>query len=604
MPDISSIPTEQLQAMLQSHSEAPVTAKPDISSISTEDLQKMADAHASATPTNLPSKALAATGSFTAGALEGAGSVAKALPNIGASLIEKGLNYLNEQGIVPDSISQGFAKGRAGVNQAMDTVGNRIMSLQKQAAAPDVAANPTISKVGNIAGNIAGSTAVTGGLLGKVGTSLSAVNAGALSLGAQGVLTGAATNPENPIKGAIEGGILGVATGGIAGRLSRKAEIINDKIDEAAKVGYGPLSQQGQASIKQALENNGQDLSKEELQQQVKNVITQKLEAVAPKVDLQASPTDTIASLAKANFAEVKATKNALYAPLNDSTAVAPTPILANALSSVRSTAAKDLLPDALPANPTISDLMAYRRQAAAGIDQATRAVKNGTGDFRAIDELNKVKSAVTDDLNTAASKAGIGDQLAKADAFHKNNYLPFQIYNKSGQLTSEKDATKAWTVINRALMTPRPNLEKITEISKTLGPQGKEIVGHAYLQQAVKNAVDLDGKIKVSTIATKFNRLENSGLADQILTPELREAFNGMKIIADGANKIMKGSDKPAKGAIMNMLDGLTHSAGGIMILRGLGSKTTAPAKIKNAIGKLLTTGAVQQVAAPEENP
>lgn len=557
-------------------------------------------------PTSTPSKALALAGSAAAGTLEGAGAVVKGLPNIGMSIVQKGLDYLNKEGIVPDSVAKGFSKGRSAFNETMDAAGKKIMDFQKEPAAADVAANPTIAKVGNIAGQALGGTLASGGML-PAARGLSAVNAGVLQQGVSGALMGAGQDAQNPLGGAALGAGIGTVVGGVAGRFSRKASIINDKIDEAAKAGYGPMSQQGQASIKKALEDGGQDLSKEELEQQTKNVLTQKLESIAsPKLDLNKSPTEQIADLAKANFKEVKATKNALYQPLNESVAEAATPTLTSTLGSELNATTQKMLPKTLPENPTISDLMAYRRSVAAKIDQANKAAKAGvnTEAYDTVGELAQIKTAVTKDLEDSAAKVGLDGQLAKADTYHKNNYLPFQIYNKAGQLTSDRDGAKAMTIINKALITPRPNFDKLNEVAKTLGPQGKELMAHAYLQQSVKNAVDLDGKIDVAMLRTKFNRLENSGLGDLILTPETREAFDGMKLVVDGANKTVKGMDKPTKDGVMSLVDGLTHSAGGIAMLRAIGSKTAPAAKIKNFVLQLLSSGLIKNQTTPEQKP
>lgn len=580
--------------------QATSTAPTAAASPSTIDFQPMAAP--TTTMDKVASGALAGTGAFVGGALKGAGQSLEALPNLASAAIEKGLNYLADQKIIPDSMAQGFSSGRANIKNAVESVGQKILDFQQAPSAADQAANPTLSAVSNVAGNLAGSTAVASGIIGDLGKGQNAVTRLAKTNAAQGAILGAGSNSDNPIAGAVSGGILGGALGAAAGKLTRSAEIINDKIDDATRIGLQPLSEAGLKSIKGALDSGGKELTTEEVEKAVKVSLQKKLDSVAPEVDITKAPTDMITDMAKANFTDVKNTRNALYAPLNESTAVAETPTLSTALASVTNKGAKALLPDPLPANPTLSDLMTYRKQVSAGINQAERGIKTGASgaDFKSLDALNQVKQAVTQDLNNTAAKAGLGDQLAKADAFHAQNYKPFQVYTKSGSLASDADTDKAWSKVNKLLQMRRPNLDAMTQVASTLGPQGKQVFGYAYLQQAMKNAETVDERLSPTKVTQAFNKLQNSGLANHILTPQLQEAFNGMRNIAEGALKTTKGMGGDQKNMIMDFVNNLTHSTAGITLTRALGSTTTPLAKVKNAVSQVLLNAAEQRAPVP----
>ncbi len=560
----------------------------------------LAQLNAKAPEATIGDKALAGFGGMVGGALKGIGQTLEAPLNLESAIHEKILNTLAEHGIIQPSTAQSYSQGRQAVKNAVEGFGQKILNFQQAPSAQAQAENPNTAAVGQFAGNVAGSSAVAGGILGKVAAGASPMISGAATGAGQGLLMGAGANSDNPIRGAAIGGVLGGAIGGVAGKLSRTLDVVADKVDDAERLGLSPYSEAGQKSIKASLDNAGKELTEEEIQKTTKNVLTNKIEAAAPQINLKQSPIDTITNLAKANYKDVVDTRKALYAPLNESKAVAQTPTLDSALSSVTSKTAKTLLPDALPANPTLSDMMAYRRAVSSGINAAETQVKMGTNvdAFKALQELNAVKQAATADLNTTASTVGLGDQLAKADAYHLNNFKPFEVYNTaSGKLTSAADTTDTWTKVSRLLMPRRPDLTAMDQVAKTLGPQGKQIFGAAYLQQAVNRSMTVDGRIIPTKITMELNKMANSGLADHLLTPQLAQAFDGMRNIAEGALKTTKGMAGEQQGMIMKAINGLTHSSAGMNILI---QASKVPASVGQIINQLGTAGAVKTAAAP----
>lgn len=549
------------------------------------------------------SKALAATGGATQGILKGIGQTAEAIPNLASAAIEKGLNFLNQEGMVPDSISSGFSAGRNAVKGALENAGNKILQFQGQPSAADRLANPNTTGIANVLGNIAASTVGAAGIVGKAGM-LGEIAPGVnpilnkgLNIGAQGLIQGAGANSEHPIAGGLTGAFLGSIGGAVAGKFDRSAQIINDKIEDAHRVGMSPFSEAGIKSIQGAMKSDGMELTNEETQRITNQVIQSKLDAIAPKIDIKSSPMDAIVNAAKARFPEVEAAKNANYAPLNASTAATDTTNLSQTIQNTTGKVASKILPD-LPGNATISNLMTYRKQVGAAIDQVTRTLQKGSikATYDDLQQLNAVKTAATADLNAAAEKAGLGGQLAKADAFHKDEYLPFKVYNTdAGKLASPSDTNMALTRAAQLLKSKRPNYDAMADVAKTLGPQGKDLFGSAYLQQVVNRSQIIDGRVDPNKLFSEFKMMKNSGLAQHILTPELNEAFNGMHEVAEGAIKTIKGAGGESKNAIIGAVNAvvgaLPQTSGGIQILRALGSKTTPTAKIKNAVAQLLNT-------------
>lgn len=569
------------------------TAAPSI------DFQPIGSAQAvpnkSTAPTSMPSKILAGTASVARGALEGAGQVLAVPGNVISETIQGGLHLLDKAGIVPDSMYQNFKHNTAESRATIAAAGNKVLDTIFDPAKEDIKANPRISKYSEIGGNLVGSSAGAVGLVGKLGAGLSPMTSGALTQGVQGTVMAASANPTHPIESGIVGGVIGAPIGAAGGKLTRSAEIINDKVDDIERLGMSPYSEAGIKSIKGALDNSGKELTTEEVERTTKQALQSKLDSVAPAIDISQKPTDMIVNLAKANYPKIIAQRNALYAPLNESLADAPTPLLSKALASIQTPAAKELLPDLLPKNPTISDLMTYRRQLSAGINQAEQAIKMGspTANFKSYQELLNAKQAVTSDLNSAAGAEDpkLASQLALADKFHVDQVKPFDVYNTdSGKLVSPQDATDAWTKASKLLRPRLPNLTAMANVASTLGPQGKQIFGYAYLQQAMERSMNVDGRIFPTKITGELNKLQNSGLAQHILTPELEEAFNGMRNIAEGAIKTTRGMDTKSVGTIATFVNSLTHNTAGITLLRGLGSKTSSPSRIKNIISQVLT--------------
>lgn len=595
--DITQVPTEQLQQMLQptpspAGTVQPATAGPDITKIPTEQLQSMLQPQ----QTSVGSKVLAGAAGAARGMIEGAAQVAAAPEDLISGAIQGGLDLLNKAGIVPDSMKNNFAQSRVDARNAAASMGKSALDTVFGPAQQEAQDNPNITKYSNMAGNAIGSTIGAGAIIGDAGKGLSAINKGVVNQGAQGLLLGASGNPNNPwVGGAIGAGIGGVL-GGVAGHFDRSVQIINDKIDDAERIGMSPMSEVGIKSIKGALDNGGKELTTEEVEKATKQAIVSKLESVAPKVDITEKPTDMITNLAMKNYPDVIKQQDALYQPLHDAEGVVETPKITSALAAVKDKKVLNLLPDDLTPNPTIDDLLNYRRDVSQGINQAERAIKMGnsqTANGQTFKQLIDIKSNITDDLNAAASKVGLGDQLQKADQFHINEVKPFDVYNTdSGKLLSPEDATDVWTRVSKLLRPKLPNLTAMEQTASTLGPQGKQIFGYAYLQQAVERAGNIDERTFPNKLSTEFNKLQNSGLALHILTPELQEAFQGVRNIAEGALKTTKMGGAPS-GAIMNFINKATHTSVGINMLRAAGSKTTPVAKLKNVIGQILTNAA-----------
>jgi len=580
---------------IQQNSQAPVS-KIDFQPLTEE-------AAASATPTSLGSKAVAATGAAVQGTLKGIGSTLAAGPNIIQAGVEKGLNLLAENGIVPDSLAKRYASGRQVINKAEADFGKKILEFQGKASETERKENPKIAKYSKLAGEMVGSSLAAGGVVGNLGKGMAPVTAGIINQGSQGVLMGGAVNPEEPLKGAAIGGAVGGVLGGIVGHFDKSAEIINDRLQHVKAMGYKPSSEQGLKTIKESLDSGGKDLATEQIQAQTKKVIQSKLDDIAPSVEFaNEAPVEMVTRMAKSNFGKVRAERDALYAPLNEATSLAETPLLNQTIASLKSKTAQKMIPEPLAQNASLSDLMTYRRQVSAAINQTEKVLKKGSTkiNFQTLDDLHAVKSAITKDLEVAAEKAGLGGQLAKADAFHMNSYKPFEVYNKSGKLVSDVETTRAWDKMSKVLKSKFPNTTAMGEIAKTLGPEGKQVFGYAYIQNAVNKAMDVDGKILINTLSKDLNKIANSGIDKKIFTPQVQEAFEGLRLLAESGGKILKmtGNETSKQGAIMSFINKLSHSSAGITLLRGLGSKTTDAAKLKNLAGQVLINATQKEAA------
>ncbi len=246
---------------------------------------------------------------------------------------------------------------------------------------------------------------------------------------------------------------------------------------------------------------------------------------------------------------------------------------------------------------------MTYRKQVGAAARQAEKALNMGhpEADIKTLEELNSVKAAVTKDLNSAASTVGLGDQLKKADSFYQNNYSPFKVYDTtSGKLKSEQDIRETWDRVSALLKPKKPNTDAMANVAKTLGPEGKTVFGYAYLKAAANRAMEIDGRINPSKVSAELNKLTNSGLADKILTPELQDAFKGMRVLAEAGQKQAKlsGNNPLKEGIAGKVLNWMTHTSGGITVLKLLGSKSTPLHKAKNAAAQILLNYEEQQAA------
>jgi hypothetical protein len=439
-----------------------------------------------------------------------------------------------------------------------------------------------------------------------LGKGASPVLSTALNQGAKGALMGAGANSESPLLGAAAGGTIGFIGGAVAGKLSRTDQIISDKVDDATRIGYSPFSIAGQKSIKAALDNDGQELTTEEIQKQTYSTMINKLQSVVPNVNINKDPMDMITDLAKANKPAVQAEKDALYAPLNDSLAVGTTTNTSEALSLFNTKTGQAALPEALPKNPTLSDMMTYRRQVSASLDSELAAIRGRTmlANPKLFQQLKTLKTAVTQDISDTATPIGLGDQLAKADSFYNTQYRPFNVYKTdSGQLLSDTDSKQAWGTAARLLKGARVNthtLSDMADMATTLGPEGKQIFGAGFIKQAINRSMLIDDRLNPVKVTAEFNRLQNLGLMNKILTPELQDAFQGiknisqiddtsMRAIAEGALKTVKGIGGQAPGWIGKAVNAATHNAVGMQLLRIAGAQGTPLTTVKNVIAKLL---------------
>lgn len=551
----------------------------------------------------------AAAGSFLGGEMKAVGQ----LGTLGKTVIA------NTIGRLADQETKNIANKAA--NYIQDKFGAAKSFLADDPSMKaDVAANPTTSSiaggVGYLGASAAGAQAIAkpleagGAALSKGSILNSAAGAGALSGATQGAVMGGAANEANPVQGALTGVALGGAIGGVAGAasnyLKNTAAGINKVVDDAADNGLDMQSPQVLQAAKDAVKNQGTDVAKLNFKQQFNDAVNKKLDEIRPQTFVpNTSPAAFMADKVENNFKDVIATKNALYAPINADA----TPQVANNFNSLVDQLKSDLpksigLPTkALPENPTLQNMLNYRQTLRAKLDQAETSAQAGNLSREDAKPYIQLMNGLQTDIKAAAQKSGLGDQLAKAEQHYQENVLPFQVY---GDATQDLN-NEAFQKFSTQLKSPRPNLPLINNLAKTVGPEGRDLMGWAKLETNYNRSLSFQGtRFDPTKFDSALTKDRISGLADKIYSPEHLAAIKGITAI-NRAGKDIISAIKPATETPLTALNapgkivqGLLTSRPGMKLLSLIGTNSGNRGFVTSTVQDLLKSAAINTTASP----
>ncbi len=622
MTDLSRIPTDQLQAMLaqsQSSKASPSIsnpqAAPDLSKIPTEQLQAMLktsaqpQAAAKEDSQGVLGKVYAAASGLSTGALEGIeslGGVANNILKAGAKAI------YGKDSDVEQGLTMAGKLGSQGIGKVKELVAPGPGFAQQA-----VQENPNTYGVAGAVGNL-GALIGSGNAITKPLTTLASplvamapnalktpVIAGALSQGALGSVVGAASNEQNPMEGALTGlatgAILGAAGGALGQKLQRGGDIINFETKNIADAGINPTSIESITRIKKALKDNGVDFSNQNLKQVISHKIQEQIDSVSPLNMTNKAPSRIIADLANTNFKKVARELKEKFLPFRNSLQEFKAPLYQNAISKVD----PNLLPKTqISAKPTFNDMWTYREQLDGTINytKARIAMKKASqAEKDNIIPLKNLRNAVADDMLNAAQAMGQKEAFQNLQAKYQNEYLPFKAFRTpSGKVADERDTIDAMRKLNQMFKARNVDINRLNDISKSLGPDGNELVGKAMIQQIYRNSLDNKGNVNPTEYFSQLKKYNASGLSQEIWGLKTRQAAAGIGKILDGADEVLKTGTPQDLTSFYDKLPSLISSWPGRQILSIIGSSKTPQTVARTLIQQLLTGATANVLASP----
>lgn len=423
---------------------------------------------------------------------------------------------------------------------------------------------------------------------------------GALGQSVLGGTLGAASNPQDPLTGGLIGASIGAGLGAYGGslgfKLRRGGDIVDFETHKLDAAGIDPTSVEGISRITNALKNNGVDMSKLSNQKILTNKIGEQLAKTNPVLNIDTSPAETLANLAKTNFADVSKQVKEGFQPIRDAQQSFLPQNYQSMVSSMDKSVLKQLPKQNMPANPNINDMWTYRERLDDVIQSVRAKAIQGNALKSDLVPLQQIRNAVTQDMLDSSDKLGLKNQFLQTENIYKNQYLPFKTLNtESGKLMSEKDIDQAMRTIN-TLMNPKisPKFAEIRDIATTLGSDGKKLIGQAMLQNMYNKSLTPEGVINPTQFFTQLKKAQVSGLSTRIFDQDTRDAANGIRTILEGTKQVMSpGSPQMQNpGMIKNVLDTLTKNRAGIGILKMIGSSKTPQTQVRSMLQNILTAG------------
>lgn len=590
----------------------PTTAKPiEVSAPSRgfdPSTAKLVSAPSSSSSGDLPSAlgtAYAASSNF----LQGANSAVNQFGSLLNRVLKAGADTLYGKG---NDVTKGLNLAGDAANTASQAFQD-YLAPQTQAERNAMDQNPHIGPLANTIGYMGGMLAPQAKVLTPVGNKIeslvsgvaptvakSPVVKGAISQGVLGGTLGAASNPEDPLKGGAIGAITGAALGGVGGgigyKLQRGGDIVDFETQNLKAAGIDPSSVEGISRITKSLKDNGVDMSKIANQKIITNKIGDMILKSGPLTNLDTPAAETIANLAQTNFTKVAADVKNGFAPIRNATQTFTPENTQNLIKTMDKSVLKQLPKQNMPTQPTINDMWTYRERLDDVMQSLRAKAINGTALKGDLVPLQQVRNAISQDMLASAEKIGLKDQFLNTETIYKNQYLPFKTLNtESGKLNSEADIDQAMRTIN-TLLNPKisPKFDQLRDVATTLGSQGRQLVGQATLQNMYARSLTDKGLVNPKTYFTQLKKAKVSGMTSRLWDKETRNAAEGIAKILDGADEAMKlGTiQSPQQGMITKVLDAATKNRFGIWVLERIGSSKTPQKTVRAMIQSLITAG------------
>lgn len=618
----SSMSSTQIESILSDHSKTnPEIMKPKTSS--------------NFQPPSIPggslgSAAIAASNSYLGGVANGIESLGSLAHNI-LSGISSTIYDKQTAGMVNKGLQQIADKGMEGVNSLKDFA-NPQTPIEQEARRQNPITSGVAETVGAVGTQIAGLNSPLNGATKAISPILESVPglaknpiiSNAVSQGTLGAGIGAASNPEDPVKGALMGGAAGAAFGGLSGASGESfrtsGKIIADTRADLAQSGKDLYSLPSLRVQQANLKDEGQIFRSYEEKLQTRAAVDEQMAKLRPSSYTPGtSPISLIANKTIENAPIAKAQNTANYAPIDSNTNTFEPKNYKAILSQEQDNLPKIGLPkdakgnSTLQENPTLGDMLQYRQQLDGSIKQAQAQAANGKIRQDAVLPYYKLRAAINQDIHESADSIpyqnlsdpaikSLGDQLIKAEDFHNTNVKPFQLIDKRGNIQDNPKAENAvWNNISAQLQARRPNFQKIMENADRLGPDGKELLGWGVQENAFNKATAESGEYKPDTHQSMLTRIKASGLGEKIYTPEQKAVAKATSDIITAGSKVKAKAAE--QGKIGQSLNFLTKSRAGIELLRQIGNPSTSAQAARNMIQQLVTGILSSNAASSKEN-
>ncbi len=478
--------------------------------------------------------------------------------------------------------------------------------FEKQA----VQEHPNFYQGGNIVGNYGtqiatmapASAPVTAGIrAGLVKTApmlgKSPIIEGMINQGIQGAGLGAANEPDNLFKGAVTGGTLGAALGGIGGmigqKLQRSGDVLEFEKQNAVQAGIDPNSYEGITRAKNALKNNGADYAKYKVGQKVSSGVKEQIEPLAPSLIDGEMPAETLTKMSAQNFQQVRSEIQKGFEPISKITTTFNPQNFNKIKEGLSSNTLKKLPDTVLPDQATPQEIWDYRQALDDNIRVLSRKAKESILAAKQVKTLTNAREALTTDLLNATEKSGLKNQFLQAEAIYKTKQLPYAAFKTDirGNELSEKAINDIMTKFNK-FTTAKSNLNinDIKNIASTLGPEGNKTMGWALLQKSMLDATDAKGITNAKTLFSRVRKYKNMGVFNILKDEDLTKAVNGIIRIADGADEMVKqGTPIDAISFLSKQIPNLLGTTAGRSLLTLLGTSGYSRTKLRAVIGNLI---------------
>lgn len=506
---------------------------------------------------------------------------AKAVADVGSKIARPVMNYLKDT-MSPQS---DFERQAVSENPHLYAAGATLGDVGIQTGTTAIASAPVTTAL-----NKGLSYAVP--MLGK-----SPVISGSINQGVQGAVLGAANDPEDPLRGAKVGATLGAALGGIGGivgpKLSRSGDVQEFEQANARQAGIDPYSYEGVTRTKNALKTNGADFAKYTVGRQVTEGADEAISKIAPVLKDGEMPAETLTRFASTNFKDVRAKLKAGFTPIeNIKEQFEPINFL-KTKETLGSDVLKKLPDTTLPNLATPNDMWQYRQALDDNIRVLSRKAKESVLASKQVRTLTETRNALTEDLLAATNKVGLKDQFLKSEEIYRNEFLPYSVFKtdlKGNELT-DKAMNDMMTKFNKFTQAKaNMNINDINDITKTLGPEGKKVMGWALLQKALLDTSDAKGIVNAKTLYSKVRKYDNMGIFNKLGGEELKTTVNGIRRIADGADEMVRqGTPIDAINSVWSKLPSFLGSAVGRGLLKTIGSSKTPQTQWRNMIGQVI---------------